>query len=158
MAQPQSLYRLAWSSLQFKRHGGSLLRNGILALLGLAVFLIGWFVADGKMVGLYATGAALLAICGIAFLYELIYLWAIALSVRKGVILNARVYQTSDSRLTNKKGILLSATYHKRPIKLATEAVFFPIDVRLLLGRDVDVLYSGKGQKGIVLPALTLKK
>jgi len=146
-----NLFKISWKSLTFKRHISSIIRNAVLSVLGLAVFLIGYLIPN-QMVGLYITGIVVMSIFFLMVLYELgLLLYKSIKANNKGKIVTGKVIQFDAYRPTGKYRLTIEC---ETPIivQCSTEPIFWPVDAKVLLGKQIKVIYFDSKSTCIVLP------
>ena len=146
------LFRLCFKSLSFKRHYSSLLRRGILTLVGLAVFLLGYFLWHSMPV--YITGAVLTGAFLFSLIYELVVLLIFAIRSKKHGLVVAAV-PTSFEKIggSNRYRMDLEVTLPDGNIKKTiSEGPLWLIDTRAMNGRRIKVIFTDDRHPAILLP------
>ena len=147
-----SLFRLCFKSLSFKRHYSSLIRNGVIAAVGLVLLGVGLSI---QLSWLYIAGAVILGVFGLWALVEFSMLLALAFRAgRKGKILTARAVNFVQSKAKrNTYQLVLSVELEDgSSVQTLSEGPLWEVDVRVMINKNLQVIYLGEKRTAIVLP------
>ena len=151
MAERLDLFKLAWKSLSFKRHLSSVIRNTILCLFGVIVFVVGFLV---EMTWLYILGACVGGVFLLWVLAELAILLVLSLRARRsGVVCRAVPYKVERARAQNRYRLALSVMLSDgRKVNVPSQGPLWEVDARVMLDRSIKVIFLGEDRTAIILP------
>ena len=147
------LFREAFISLSFRRQLPEVYRNLILALVGLVIFLIGFFL--GKIESVYIVGAIVMGGFLLWALVEIIILLVAAIRAnRGGQILYATAVKAEPLRWRNRR-YRLAVEVELPDGRLERETAQGPLweaDARVLMNHRFRVIYLGSKRAAILIP------
>lgn len=145
------LFKKAWGSLTFKRHLSTILRNAIVGLLGLIIFLVAYLIPK-PMLSVWVTGAILFGIFYTMVIYELVLLLVLSLKAkRNGKILPGKIIRIHPEGFSRRFSFDVECETPKI-VHVATEPIFWQVDGTVLMNRRISVLYLGEKSRCLILP------
>lgn len=146
----ENLFAASFKSLSFQRSYSAIIRDAVLTVVGLAVFLVGWFL---DMLATWIIGIVVLSFFFMMAAFQFGILLYLAFKAKKaGKVVKGLVVGEVRQKMANRYSLEIQISEGHKPVSVLTQGPFWPVDIQILRGKQVRIIYLGAQRTCLLLP------